>query len=480
MKRFFSFMMAVVLVLSLSVTAFAAGGPGSITITNAIVDETYTVYKIFDAALTADNSGISYSVVPDSALATEMFGTTGTGADYFTYDAASGAVALKSGVSESDLFTYLKNLEHKQKIGESIKATSTTVYFTELPYGYYLIDPTNGAVVTIDSTKPHADVIDKNQTTTNLDKKIKAEGDANWADATSANVGDTVNFKVEFTALNYKGEEKVAKYTIEDTLTPAGWAEIDTTRIVVKVGTKTLEAGTDYTISADTNGFEIEIPWVDDDGNFLYDPSVPVEVTYSATVLGAAASADPVAQNNENTAELTWNNTTETDETTTKVYNMGFTKVDGTNSVPLEGAKFKLYRDQACTDLVCVSGSNGVYTVGGTSNEVETPEGGKVVIMGLKEGKYYLKETVAPAGYNLLTDAKPVTVGGDTPSITMKINGTDYIVNNDELTVENNTGVVLPSTGGEGTMKMITIGTIVAMAFAVLLITHKKMTIYQD
>ena len=46
--------------------------------------------------------------------------------------------------------------------------------------------------------------------------------------------------------------------------------------------------------------------------------------------------------------------------------------------------------------------------------------------------------------------------------------------------VENSKGVELPSTGGEGTMMLITIGTMIAMAFAVLLITHKKMSIYHD
>jgi LPXTG-motif cell wall-anchored protein len=46
--------------------------------------------------------------------------------------------------------------------------------------------------------------------------------------------------------------------------------------------------------------------------------------------------------------------------------------------------------------------------------------------------------------------------------------------------VENSKGVELPSTGGEGTMMLITFGSIVAMAFAVLLITHKKMSIYHD
>ena len=46
--------------------------------------------------------------------------------------------------------------------------------------------------------------------------------------------------------------------------------------------------------------------------------------------------------------------------------------------------------------------------------------------------------------------------------------------------VENSKGIELPSTGGEGTMMMITFGSMIAMAFAVLLITHKKMSIYQD
>ena len=49
MKRAFAIMLALAMVLSLSATAFAAGGTGSITITNATVDETYAIYKIFDA-----------------------------------------------------------------------------------------------------------------------------------------------------------------------------------------------------------------------------------------------------------------------------------------------------------------------------------------------------------------------------------------------------------------------------------------------
>ena len=46
--------------------------------------------------------------------------------------------------------------------------------------------------------------------------------------------------------------------------------------------------------------------------------------------------------------------------------------------------------------------------------------------------------------------------------------------------VENSKGVELPSTGGEGTFWLITIGTLLAIGFAVFLITHKKMSVYVD
>jgi LPXTG-motif cell wall-anchored protein len=46
--------------------------------------------------------------------------------------------------------------------------------------------------------------------------------------------------------------------------------------------------------------------------------------------------------------------------------------------------------------------------------------------------------------------------------------------------VENSKGVELPSTGGEGTFWLITIGTLLTFGFAVFLITHKKMSVYTD
>ena len=122
--------------------------------------------------------------------------------------------------------------------------------------------------------------------------------------------------------------------------------------------------------------------------------------------------------------------------------------------------------------------------------DVETPASGQVVILGLEAGTYYLKETKAPEGYNKLVD--PVTVEVGTGSSTLYDNGYKTLPTTEapegkdvtyyafSVSVENNRGVELPSTGGTGTMMLITLGTLVAIGFAILLITQKKMTAYRD
>jgi LPXTG-motif cell wall-anchored protein len=118
-------------------------------------------------------------------------------------------------------------------------------------------------------------------------------------------------------------------------------------------------------------------------------------------------------------------------------------------------------------------------------NDVETPVSGQVVILGLEAGTYYLKETKAPDGYNLLPDVATVTVGtGDTAPYsngykTLQGEDIEYYTVYSKI-VENNKGVQLPSTGGMGTMMLITFGSVIAMAFAVLMITQKKMSVYRD
>ena len=130
-----------------------------------------------------------------------------------------------------------------------------------------------------------------------------------------------------------------------------------------------------------------------------------------------------------------------------------------------------------------------------TQKNVVTSEiNGKLVILGLEAGDYYLKEIMAPDGYNKLATTTTVTVGQTNNSFFVIADPNGNVVDAQTATgdqkrhtytatstvVENSKGIELPSTGGKGTMMLITIGTMVAMAFAVLLITQKKMSIYHD
>ena len=485
MKKALSILIAMTLILAMSVPAFAAGGAGagSITITNATVGQTYYVHKIFDA--TYEGTSVTYTIKSTDEFFDDLFGTDGTTPnDYFEYHAATGVVTRKAGKTDAQLFAFLNTLVAGAGSVQSKDAETTTVEFTGLDTGYYVISRTNGSTngVTITTTKPDAKVHDKNSLPGgDLDKT---------SDKLTANVGDTINFTVKFTATNYDDGEKVLSYTITDTLTPTGWAAIDTSSIKVKVGGADISAWD--LVSGSANGFEIKIPWVNDNAEktFKYASTAEVEITYSATVQEAAAEEKPADQVNKNTAELKWETTTGTkpgydDDTDTEVYNLGFTKVDGTNpDKTLPGAVFALYRDSACTEPVYVkaNGAEGVYIVdkdSTASNSVVTPASGQVVIMGLAEGTYYLKETTAPAGYNLLTAPVEVTIAAGSGD-EMTVGGTKYYVNNAELNIQNNSGIELPSTGGEGTFWLITIGTVMAIGFAVFLITHKKMSIYTD
>ena len=128
MKKFLSILMVLAIVLSLSVTAFAAEVPtGSITITNATLGEDYVVYKIFDATISKDATGatnaVSYSIDSGSDIYKDMFGEGGEGAKYFAYNADTGAITKKEGVNDADLINYLTKLVKDGNYDKAAEAT---------------------------------------------------------------------------------------------------------------------------------------------------------------------------------------------------------------------------------------------------------------------------------------------------------------------------------------------------------------------
>ena len=585
MKKFVSILMVLALVLSLGVTAFAAENTGSITITNATIGNAYSLYKIFDATYSTDANGnadaVSYSITQDNQFFSYMFGADGkTENTYFAYDAVTGAVTRKDGFQNSDIIGYLTDMVRSATDNFTAVKTETadaeTLVFGNLPYGYYLIDKGNGAAVTIDSNTPDVQVIDKNQIPgADFSKKVWDEETNSWVVNSSSNIGDIINFKVEFDATNYDGEKQIKYYTIADTKGDALWVEFNSVTVTVNgvtldrgyyhgvdgtsntgewkyFGTWTEEekANPDnaqwYMIHRGFDAFDIVIPWMDnyhfegttndfsltygEGAKSIYPSPVEVVVTYNASVEPGATIGN--AQNNNlwNTADLSWTSSTtdgpdDPSTTTTTVYALGLEKVDADTGAHLAGATFEVYRDEACTDPVYVIPTDikGVYILddlktivsgehretsrkkyeayladylqGAEQKNVVTSEiNGKLVILGLEAGNYYLKETVAPNGYNKLATTTVVTVGQTNHSFFVIADANGNVVDAQTATgdqikhtytvtstiVENSKGIELPSTGGEGTMMLITIGTLVAICFAVFLITHKKMSIYTD
>lgn len=585
MKKLSSLILMLTLVLSLCVNTFAAEDTGSITITNATIGNSYSLYKIFDATFSTDANGnaeaVSYSITSDNQFFSYLFGADGKTANaYFTYDAVTGAVTRIDGTQNSDIIAYLTDMvrstENTFTAVTAETAADETLVFDNLPYGYYLIDKGVNTAVTIDSNTPDVQVIDKNQIPgTDFSKLIWDEESEQWIPNSSASIGDIVNFQVKFDATNYDGEKQIKYYTIADTKGDALWVEFNS--VTVTVNGVTLDRGyyhgvdgtsntgewkyfgtwTDeekaspdnaqwYMIHRGYDAFDIVIPWMDnyhfegttndfsltygEGAKSIYTSPSEVIITYNASIEPGATIGS--AQNNNlwNTADLSWTSDTtdgpdDPSTTTTTVYALGIEKIDADTRAHLEGAVFEVYSDENCTQPVYVIPTNikGVYILddlktivsgehretsrkkyaayldaylGGEEqkNVVTSEANGKIVILGLEAGNYYLKEIVAPDGYNKLATTTVVTVGQSNNSFFVIADANGNVVDAQTATgdqikhtytvtstiVENSKGVELPSTGGEGTFWLITIGTMMAICFAVFLITHKKMSVYTD
>ena len=608
MKKFLSILLALALLFSLGITAFAATEPtGTITVTNATQDREYNAYKIFGATISTDKNGktaVSY-IADGSKYFDKIFKDATYTNDYFVYNSSTGTVTKKEGVNDADLIDYLTKLvkdsgfaADKTKI-----ATDDEVVFDSMPYGYYLITSSLGSTVTINSNTPDVSVIDKNQKPgAGFDKLIATATDdagnpTTWGDSNTANIGDKITYKVAFEATNYDGDKKIQYYQIHDEKGDAIWVEFNSFKVVVDgvelprgyyldpgdlnrgdweflnegstladswnnipAAQKTRDNAQWYLVHLGEDEFRITIPWLEnhelkdvtnandelvsyslnfaDTAASKFASPVSVEITYNAVVEANAAIGNTTHGNRYNKAYASWTSTHETgytnpEEVVTYVYGLGLLKDDIATGVNLAGAEFRVYKDKACTTPVFLlpTDIDGIYIVdslntplasaSGTgklttrdfyaayrgdyltnsegvpvaqNNLVVSQKNGKLVILGLEAGTYYLQEVKAPSGYNALTqpvelkageDIRPFSVFADKDGNVADIQQSDGI-HTEKLyslthtVVHNSQGVVLPSTGGMGTFWLITIGSLLAIVFAVFLITHKKMSVYAD
>ena len=483
-KKLFSLAVTLVMALSLAVPAMAA----DITVTDAVEGEDYTAYKIFDVTQTGNTADASYAytIDSDSKWVSVVNDYSVDENDVFTLTpSATDAGKLVVAVNELNEASLFEDTEDARLFAEYLMehipeglventdfwketATADGVSFTGLPAGYYFLDTSLGSLCALYTTNSSQTLAEKNAEP-NLVKNIVV-GDQK-VESTTATIGDDVNFEIVVTDGTGTDKDIVVHDTMEAGLT------LDQSSIKIN-GVAVTEEQISYDATDDCT-FEITLNAAD------YADNAQIVITYTAEL---NAQAEIAFETNDNTAWLTYSKQESTHDTV-KVhsYQFGVIKTDGTGT-ELDGASFELYDSAtAGNKIALVEESEGVYRVA-TETEASADnftsaviEAGQATIKGLGNGTYYLEETAAPQGYNLLTERKAVTIENANIDVTDMNADEKYVDGTDSgIIVINESGALLPSTGGMGTTIFYVVGGTLVVAAAVLLITKKRMHNVED
>ena len=469
-KKLMAALLAVALLCAMAVPAFAADAPGSITINNAVSGKTYNVYRILDIA--THNDGYTGIVYKTNDKWSNFINSTDVKSKYFTAVGNDGVITVRDDLNADDAKALAVSAKawlgaHTDITADAtaITATSSTVNFTNLELGYYLVvssgwDEAVEVVCSLDTTKPDVEINEKNGKPT-IDKKIVEN--SNTVENNTAGIGDYVQFQITVNVI----DGQPSNYVIHDKMS-AGLTFVNTTEypVEVKVGTSTLTS-TEYSLNKSTTdgcAFELKI------NDNILQPNDVVTVTYYGQVNPSAV----INGDNTNEAKLTYgtNGNSTCEKTTTKVFGFKVFKHAGIDTKHLlPGAEFRLYKTVSEATYYAQFNTNGLltgWTTDATATGVTMTSNDKteLVLNGLDAGTYYLEEIKAPDGYNKLTDPVTVTITED-GKVNETANGTVY--------VSNNAGATLPSTGGMGTTLFYVIGGGLMVAAVVLLVTKKRM-----
>lgn len=227
------------------------------------------------------------------------------------------------------------------------------------------------------------------------------------------------------------------------------------------------------------------------DAGFDLNDGATITVTYTAHLNDKAyVNTAGGSTSNINKVYLTYSNNPKDESSIGKTpestpvyvytYQLNNTKHQDTEKGPaLEGACFRLYSDEACTDQseVQLYQKDGFYypikdVLGKEAVEMKSAANGTFNVKGLDAGTYYLKEITPPDGYSACK-VIPVTIKAD-HSRNDQVNLEGSNLTNDIVNIKAG-GITLPSTGGIGTTLFYVVGGGLMVAAIVLLVTKKRM-----
>ena len=515
MKRVFAAAAAIATVFGLTATTVAtANAADNATLTVSTTDakfagKTVNAYKMFSATVSGDggSKAVSYTLTDEwkpffkNSTASGLTGAT----DENVNDKANDYVSKLTGNDLVAFATKASNWAQTKTNGITAGATAMvsadatdgkyTATFTGLDYGYYVVAVPGATLANASGQYATLVSVDSTNVNTNIkgdlptvDKKVQVGGTGK--DATDAKIGDTLTFTLTSTIPDMSAYDTYT-FNFKDTLSQ-GLTFGQVTSVTVDGVTDPLTVNTDYTVTTPTTSDNTLTVSMKDFKKQQANAGKKITVTYTATLNKDAVVG---GHGNVNSATIQYSNkpgiegTGESEPSKVRVFTYGFTvdkytgdKYDDT-ATRLAGAEFTLApkNGTAMSFVQVTAGSateNAVYRVAkddetGTTTTITTPANGKVVFQGLKNGEYTLTETKAPAGYNKLASALGVKVEGqndgtDTTNATVTItynndNGSNYdkTASNGAIPVQNKSGVVLPGTGGMGTIAFTVIGVLV-------------------
>ena len=554
MKKIMSAVFAVIMLMGMSVNAFAAApttpattpGTGSITV-NGATGRTFEAYRLFDLSYSKVEEVVKYNYTEINANVTKAVTAAlkKVDTDYAGTTAAEAVKKLEGyvvGSSDSETVKAQKQ-EAMEKFARALQkaglpadvktnlvTSGDTAAASNLPFGYYVVFDTTDlagdhdavSLAMISTMAPEwVKSIKVNYPT--IEKKVAEEEDRLvYGDVADYDINDQVPFKLTGTIPSMAGYETYV-YEIYDNESEGLTFNPDSVKVYfakdgVKVGEYIIDKENSIADSTVTVTENVKSSYPEK--NFTQstfavkfadlkalkgDKDVnQVIVEYTSELnenakIGAPGNPNDVYLEFSNKPYESGKGTgggegeeekkkkkgkSPVDRVVVFTYAMDVTKFEEGTATTLANAQFQIYKGSVADENILkfkvsekpedVKGTVYVDPTGVTTYTTDAT--GLFNIKGLDAGTYYLKETKAPDGYNILKEAIKVEITAsynknDPPeleTLTAKIDDTEPAADikadgTAKVKVENSTGAVLPSTGGMGTTILYIVG-ILAMA----------------
>lgn len=509
-KRVLALLAAFALVLAMAVPAFAEEATCSITAPNN--GHTYEVYQIFTGTLSEDKGTKVLSDIKwgKNGINDGTAVTVGESVPETVLNAIKG-VAAKSDSEKLDVIEKYVDLTASKKFNTVSGENTLTV-----PAGYYLIKDADNSynnkhdaytqfIVEVAGNvnfKPKMDYPTVEKKVQENSKTNGTTGDygGKYNDVADYSIGDAVPFKL-IGSVPDMSQYSTYKYTFHDTLAKSLKAPtVADVKVYIsgdKAGSGKQEITSNFTVTV--SGQEITVHTNDLKAIDGISAGKYILVEYSAVLNSNAAinkeNVTDTSNGNINQVYLTYSNnprdnseTGKTPEDTVIVftYEIKATKVDGGTNKGLQGVTFRIYKmsdddklyaqvaDGKLKDWITTANDDCVLTSG---------KDGTFSLAGLDDGTYFIEEITPLPGYNSIAPVK-IQVNGNTKNgqtgngETSELTDVTFTVGettDNAITIVNNAGTTLPSTGGMGTTVFYVVGGGLMAVAVVLLVTKKRM-----